>query len=199
MKYPNVWPIVLIRNDRSKLVLDMLSFNALLTSSTRLSQFEPPTVGATTTNFFLNSIRNLLAIRTYFDQKSVDKALELAKMKKLYPSSVTVLWANFSGSIPNSTVPSRITFAVRQLLSHSPTNPTLIRSLLWPISINIGKSKDILVESLALFADYRCIPILKNGALNQLLGKSFTFMHPYITITNKSVEDIILQTFRYLN
>jgi hypothetical protein len=79
MKYPNVWPTVLSSNDGLKLVLGMLSFNALLASSIRLDQFEPPKVGATTTNFVLNFIKNSLAIRTCLHQKSVDKVLELAK------------------------------------------------------------------------------------------------------------------------
>ncbi|KAG0765358.1 hypothetical protein G6F57_004868 [Rhizopus arrhizus] len=77
MKYPNVWPTILSSNDGLKLVLGMLSHNALLASSIRLDQFELPKVG--TTNFVLNCIKNSLAIRTCLHQKSVNKVLELAK------------------------------------------------------------------------------------------------------------------------
>ncbi|KAG1380241.1 hypothetical protein G6F61_004237 [Rhizopus arrhizus] len=77
MKYPNVWPTILSSNDGLKLALGMLSHNALLASSIRLDQFEPPKVG--TTNFVLNCIKNPLATRTCLHQKSVDKVLELTK------------------------------------------------------------------------------------------------------------------------
>ncbi|KAG1150415.1 hypothetical protein G6F37_005552 [Rhizopus arrhizus] len=174
MKYPNVWPTVLSSNDGLKLVLGMLSFNPPLASSIRLDQFEPP--------------------KTCLYQKSVDKVLELAKNEE----TISIISNRFVNQLRrlNTKFDCPFTyyfFRTSGLITQShQSHPYSIFTL-----ADFGK--DILVEILALFANDRCIPILKNGALSQLLGKPSTFMHLHIVITNKSVEGTILQTFGYLN
>ncbi|KAG0164511.1 hypothetical protein DFQ30_009850 [Apophysomyces sp. BC1015] len=77
-RHENVWPMTLETLDGPKLVVGTLSFNALVTSSTRLDQSVKPSIGAVTTNFMLSQLGDSLATVIYVDQESARKAIALA-------------------------------------------------------------------------------------------------------------------------
>ncbi|KAI9305133.1 hypothetical protein BJ944DRAFT_201527 [Cunninghamella echinulata] len=81
LRYEDVWPVTINSHEGSKIVIGTQTCNLLITSSLRLDKCLPPSLGATTNNFFLRSEKDSLATSIYLDKESVEKALILSKNK----------------------------------------------------------------------------------------------------------------------
>lgn len=75
--HPDIWPVLLSRNDVPKLIIGTQVSNALVTTSIRLDQNLPPSVGAVTSNFNL-TISDSFATKIFVDMESVTATKSIA-------------------------------------------------------------------------------------------------------------------------
>ncbi|KAI7860782.1 hypothetical protein BDC45DRAFT_5008 [Circinella umbellata] len=72
--HPDVWPVSLEHHDGLKLIIGTQVSNALVTSSIRLDEKLPLSVGGMTTHFRLDNIKDSLACKIFLDMDSVKAA-----------------------------------------------------------------------------------------------------------------------------
>ncbi|KAF9409903.1 hypothetical protein BGZ76_005597 [Entomortierella beljakovae] len=85
--YDGVWPMTLGSWDGEKLVIGTRIFNALVTSSMRLDLMEQASVGGITVTFPLRNFQSSKSTRIYLDNKSIEKAAEIASREKAWAIS----------------------------------------------------------------------------------------------------------------
>ncbi|KAG0170218.1 hypothetical protein DFQ28_001526, partial [Apophysomyces sp. BC1034] len=91
LKIPHhdVWPTVYNKGDGEKLVIGTQVSNVLVTSSIRLDQKLPPSVGGTTVHFQLPTIQHSLACQLFVDTESLASAMSMINNRSVNKVSNT--------------------------------------------------------------------------------------------------------------
>ncbi|KAG1137269.1 hypothetical protein G6F37_011358 [Rhizopus arrhizus] len=189
--HQNVWPTSLDVRDGKKLVIGTQVSNALVTSSIRLDEKDFVSIGATSSHFMLDTIKDSLASKIVIDLNSLKSPKALVEdPSTTHVSDIGIIFHQLRefdrGRSPSASIFRTI---ANEVLSNNSDAKLAKENVSRWINESKGKRKAILSNILDLYeSDKDRLPILCNAPLNKELEALAILLVSTIVEANKSVE-----------